>query len=181
MLGHGLKSSTVGIVGLGRIGVEVARRILPFKPARMLYTSRTAKPEEKELRATLVPFEQLISESDFVVVTTALTPETRHLFNEKAFSQMKPSSIFINTSRGDLVDQNALYDALKTNKIYGAGLDVCTPEPLPLNSELLTLPNIVVLPHIGSADIETRAEMSRITANNILLGLHGKPLQHEVV
>lgn len=181
MLGHGLKNSTVGIVGLGRIGLEVAKRLVPFKPNKILYTSRADKADAKAVNGLRVPFEQLLTESDFVIVTTSLTPETTNLFDAESFSKMKPSAIFINTSRGPIVDQEALYDALKTGKIYSAGLDVCTPEPIPLDSPLLTLPNLVMLPHIGSADIETRTEMSRITAANILAGLRGEPLECELV
>lgn len=181
MLGHGLKNSTVGIVGLGRIGLEVARRILPFKPSKIIYTSRADKAAAQEINATSVPFDELLAQSDFVLITTASTPDTRGLFNKDAFSKMKPSSILINTSRGDIVDQDALYTALKTGQIYSAGLDVSTPEPLPLDHPLLALPNFVMLPHIGSADIETRTEMSRITALNIVNALSGKPLPAELV
>jgi len=181
MLGHGLKNSTVGIVGLGRIGLEVAKRIVTFKPKLILYTSRAEKAEAADVNGVRVSLDQLLRESDFVIVTTALTPETKELFNAEAFSKMKPSAIFINSSRGAVVDQEALYNALKSGQIYSAGLDVCTPEPIPLDSPLLTLPNLVILPHIGSADIETRTEMSRITAANILCGLRGEPLECELI
>lgn len=180
-LGRGLKNSTVGIVGLGRIGLEVAKRLVPFKPARILYVSRSDKTEAKDVNASRASFDQLLTESDFIVVTTALTPETKNLFDEDAFAKMKSTAIFINSSRGAICDQEALYNALKSRKILAAGLDVCTPEPIPLDSPLLTLPNLVMLPHIGSADIATRTEMSRITAANILAGLQGLPLECELI
>lgn len=181
MCGRGLKGSTVGIVGFGRIGFEVAKRIYPFKPGRIVYFNRSAKDEwANEIDAKQVDFNQLLAESDFVIVTVALTQDTKQLFNSEAFAKMKSTAIFVNTSRGGIVDQDALYEALKTNQIQAAGLDVSTPEPLPLDSPLLKLPNLVMLPHIGSADIETRKEMSRITAVNIIAGLKGEQMIAEV-
>lgn len=181
MCGHGLKGSTVGIVGFGRIGFEVAKRIFPFKPAQILYSNRSMKDDwAHEVDAVKVTFDELLSQSDFVIVTVALTPETKHLFNSTAFAKMQPTAIFINTSRGGVVDQDALYQALESGTIHAAGLDVSTPEPLPIHSPLLKLKNLVMLPHIGSADIETRREMSKITACNILAGLNGKKMIAEV-
>jgi glyoxylate/hydroxypyruvate reductase len=181
MCGMGLKNSVVGIVGFGRIGQEVAKRIVPFKPARLLYQNRSDKNiAAKEIGAERVVFSELLKSSDFVIICCALTPETTHLFNEVALAQMKRNAILINTARGGIVDQDALYEALVNGEIGGAGLDVCSPEPLPLDSPLLTLPNCVILPHIGSADIETRIEMSRITACNILAGLNGVKMMSEL-
>lgn len=175
MWGPGLSGSTVGIVGLGRIGCQVARCLKGFNVAKILYTSRKMKPEAAEFNGEKVEFDKLLQESDFVIVTTALTPETREMFNKQAFEKMKKSAIFVNGSRGEVVDQPALIDALKNGTIRAAGLDVVTPEPIPLDNELLKLDNCVILPHIGSATTETREEMARITARNILAVLKGVP------
>ncbi|XP_037819878.1 glyoxylate reductase/hydroxypyruvate reductase [Lucilia sericata] len=182
MCGQGLKGSRVGLFGFGRIGQEIASRLVPFKPSLITYTTRTQRPEEaKKVQATYVSFEEMLKESDFIIACCALTPETKEIFNSSAFGQMKKNCIFINISRGAVVDQKALYEALKEKRIMAAGLDVTTPEPLPLDDPLLTLDNIVVLPHIGSADTNTRTEMSRITAVNILSGLKGEKMLAEVV
>lgn len=139
--GNGLKDSVVGIIGLGRIGTEVARRLLPFKIQKLLYFSRTPKKQAQELGAIKVDLKQLLTESDFVVVTASLSPETENLIGEKEFALMKKTAIIVNTSRGGLLDQKALIKALKTGTIGGAALDVMTPEPLPSDHELLALPN----------------------------------------
>lgn len=137
----GLAGKTVGIVGLGRIGLRVAEIIKSFKVAKILYTSRTEKPEASEFNGEKVDFSILLKNSDFIIVTVALTPQTRYMFNAWAFSQMKNTAIFVNASRGDVVDQVALIDALRNNSIAAAGLDVTSPEPVPLDSELLLLDN----------------------------------------
>ncbi|KAH8403453.1 hypothetical protein KR215_010617, partial [Drosophila sulfurigaster] len=169
MCGKGLKNSRVALYGFGRIGQEIAARIVPFKPSQITYTTRSPKPEEAaKVNAKHVGFDEMLSLSDFIIVCCALTPETKEVFNSSAFEKMKPHCIFINTARGGVVDQKALTEALISKRIMAAGLDVTTPEPLPLNDPLLKLDNVVVLPHIGSADIETRKEMSRITARNII-------------
>lgn len=182
MCGHGLKNSRVGFFGFGRIGQEIAARIVPFKPSLITYTTRSARPDEAaKVNAKHVDFSEMITLSDFIIVCCALTPATKEIFNAEAFNKMKSNCIFINTARGGVVDQKALYDALKSKRILAAGLDVTTPEPLPLDDPLLKLDNIVVLPHIGSADIETRKEMSRITARNILAALKGCEMESEVI
>ncbi|KAJ8896429.1 hypothetical protein PR048_001773 [Dryococelus australis] len=141
MCGQGLQDSTVGIVGFGRIGQEVAIRLQPFKVKNFLYSGRSEKPGAKELGALLVPLDELLRQSDFVIVCCALTPETRGMFNDDLFSIMKRNAIFINVSRGAVVDQPALLRALQEGKILAAGLDVMTPEPLPPSHPLLALPN----------------------------------------
>ncbi|EDW84024.2 uncharacterized protein Dwil_GK13923 [Drosophila willistoni] len=181
MCGQGLKGSRVGLLGFGRIGQEIAARVFAFKPSQITYTTRTARPQEaSKINAIHVDFEEMLRESDFIIVCCALTPETKEIFGTEAFAKMKPNCIFINTARGGVVDQKALYDALRTKRIQAAGLDVTTPEPLPLADPLLQLDNVVILPHIGSADIETRKEMSRITARNILAALAGEKMEAEV-
>lgn len=126
-------------------------------------------------------FKELLEQSDFVIVTCALTSETLGMFNEAAFNKMKPSSVFINTSRGEVVDQPALVKALENKTIWAAGLDVMTPEPLPLNDPLFKMKNCVILPHIGSACIQTRKEMAMLTVNNILCALQGESMPAELI
>lgn len=182
MCGQGLAGSVVGIVGFGRIGQEVARRLQPFRPARLLFSNRSAAraDEAREIGAQRVEFEELLALSDFVVLTCALTAETTHLINAATLKRMKRTAILVNTARGAMVDQAALFEALRSGGIRAAGLDVTTPEPLPLDSPLLGLPNCVVLPHIGSADERTRVEMARITADNIVRGLRGEEMVAEL-
>ncbi|KAJ0174471.1 hypothetical protein K1T71_009579 [Dendrolimus kikuchii] len=180
MTGPGLADSTVGIVGFGRIGQAVARRVKAFNTARILYFNRSQRPQEKETGAVKVSFDELLSESDFVICCAALVPETKELFNKTAFQKMKNTAIFVNTSRGAVVDQEALIEALKSNTIRAAGLDVTTPEPLPLDNPLFQLKNCVVLPHIGSASIEARNTMSDMTARNILAAFKGEKMPAEL-
>lgn len=173
MCGKGLSNSTVGIVGLGRIGMAISRRIRPFGVEKLQYSGRTKKSYDHEVDAKLVSFDELLNSSDFVIASLPLEPQTKELFNKAAFDKMKKSAIFINISRGGLVNQNDLYDCLKAGRIRAAGLDVTTPEPLPTDHPLLRLKNCVVLPHIGSATVETRSAMAKLTARNILAGLSG--------
>lgn len=181
MCGPGLQYSTIGIVGFGRIGQEIAARLRAFKPKRIIYFNRSEKTQAREIGAERVTFDELLSESDFISVSCALTPETKEMFSDAAFKKMKRTAIFVNTSRGDVVDQDALVKALQEKTILGAGLDVMTPEPLPLNSPLFKLKNCVILPHIGSACIETRNEMAVLCAKNIIAALEEKPLLSELV
>lgn len=180
MCGPGLGGSTVGIVGFGRIGIEVAKRVKPFNVKEILYFNRSVKKEADEIGAKKVAFDELITRSDFVICCCALTPETEGIFNKEAFNKMKKTAVFVNTSRGAVVDQSALVNALTNGDIWAAGLDVMTPEPLPLDHPLFTLKNCVILPHIGSACIETRNDMAILTANNIIAGLNGQKLPAEL-
>ena len=176
MCGSSMRGSTVGIVGLGRIGLAVAERIQPFGVSTILYSSRKPKPEAARLGAMFVSFDELLDQSDFVLSCCALTEETKEMFNARAFRLMKSSAVFINTSRGGIVNQNDLYKALSEGQIRAAGLDVTTPEPLPTDHPLLCLENCVVLPHIGSAETQTREEMAKLAARNLIAGLMGKEL-----
>ncbi|XP_013779730.1 glyoxylate reductase/hydroxypyruvate reductase-like [Limulus polyphemus] len=177
LCGRGLTNSTIGIVGMGRIGQAVMKRLLPFGVKKVLYYDlfHPIKPAE-DMGAQYVEFEELLKESDFVVAMCNLSEQTKELFNAKAFSQMKPTAVFVNTSRGGVVQQDDLYEALKNGKIRAAGLDVMIPEPLPRDHKLTTLPNIVLLPHVGSAEEAARIEMATLAAKNILSVLDGKPL-----
>ncbi|XP_022823130.1 glyoxylate reductase/hydroxypyruvate reductase [Spodoptera litura] len=180
MTGPGLAGSTVGIAGFGRIGQAVARRVKAFNTKQILYFNRSERPEAQETGAIKVTFDELLTQSDFIICCAALVPETKEMFNKAAFEKMKKTAVLVNTSRGGTVDQDALIEALQNNTIRAAGLDVTTPEPLPLDNPLLKLPNCVVLPHIGSAAIETRNTMSELTANNILKALKGEPMPAEL-
>lgn len=177
LCGQGLTNATVGIVGMGRIGQAVLKRILPFGVAKVLYHDifHPIKPAE-DMGAVYATFEDLLKQSDFVVGMCNLSDETRGIFNTKAFKLMKKSAVFINTSRGGVVNQDDLYDALKSGEIRAAGLDVMIPEPLPKDHKLTTLPNIKLLPHVASAEVSARVAMAELAANNILAGLEGRPL-----
>uniref|UniRef100_A0A9J8CDV3 Glyoxylate reductase/hydroxypyruvate reductase n=1 Tax=Cyprinus carpio carpio TaxID=630221 RepID=A0A9J8CDV3_CYPCA len=180
LCGYGLSGSTVGVIGLGRIGLAIARRLKPFGVKRLLYTGRQPKPQAQEVDGEYVPLDTLVRESDFVVVSCSLAPDTQSLCDKTFFSKMKKTSIFINTSRGAVVNQEDLFEALSSGQIAAAGLDVTTPEPLPTSHPLLTLKNCVVLPHIGSATYSTRGVMSALTANNLLAGLTGSEMPSEL-
>jgi lactate dehydrogenase-like 2-hydroxyacid dehydrogenase len=181
MTGADIFGSTVGIVGLGRIGAAVAQRLVGFG-CRLLYSGSAPKPAVAgPVGAEFVDFSTLLAESDFVTIHCPLNAATHHLFDAAAFARMKRSAILINTSRGGVVDQEALYSALATGQIAAAGLDVTTPEPLPPDHPLLTLPNCVVLPHIGSASVATRTRMAVMAADNLVAGVTGQPLPNPVV
>jgi len=175
LLGVDIQGATLGLVGFGRIAKAVARRAQGFE-MRVIYYSPSAKKAYPDLNATQVDFETLLEESDFISLHTPLTPETRHLIDSEAFSKMKPNAVLVNTARGPVVDPQALYEALKAKRIFGAGLDVTEPEPIPANSPLLSLENIVVVPHIASGSQVTREKMSRMAAQNLIAGLKGDSL-----
>jgi glyoxylate reductase len=180
-LGQDLVGRTLGIVGMGRIGFATAKRLHHGWGMRVLYTARTPKLDaDRELKATRVDLDTLLRESDYVSVHTDLNAETKGLFGAEQFQKMKRSAVFVNTSRGPVVDQPALAAALRQGTIFAAGLDVTEPEPLPPDHELFKLPNCVIAPHIASATVHTRNEMARICAENLIAGLTGKPMTSEV-
>lgn len=173
LAGHDIHHKTIGIVGMGHIGAAVARRAKGFG-MNILYHNRSRKPEtEKELGATYASFNDLIETADFIVCLTPLTPETKNLFTSNEFKKMKNSTVFINASRGPVVDEEALYEALKSGEIAAAGLDVFVKEPIEASHPLLELPNVVALPHIGSASTETRMAMMDLCLENIDMVLSG--------
>lgn len=171
LAGADVHHKTLGIVGMGSIGTALAKRAAGFD-MKVLYHNRSRKPEvEAQLGVTYAAFEDLLTQSDFIVCLTPLTPETKDMFNEKAFDLMKNSAYFMNVSRGQTVDEDALYEAVTTGKIAGAGLDVFREEPVSPSHPLTALRNVTVLPHIGSASVETRKTMMRLCAENIALVL----------
>jgi glyoxylate reductase len=169
LLGHDLHGSTVGIVGFGRIGRAVARRLEGFG-CEILHTSKRGG----------VPLEELLERSDFVTLHSPLTAETRGLIGDEALARMKPTAFLVNTARGPIVDSEALGSALRASRIAGAALDVTDPEPLPGGHPLLDAPNLLVLPHLGSATEATRARMADMAVDNLLAGLAGEPMPHYV-
>lgn len=176
LLGPDIAGATLGLVGFGRIGQAMAMRARGFN-MRILYTNLFRVPEaEKTTGATFVDLDTLLAESDFVSVHTDLNEQSRHMFNAAAFAKMKPGAIFINTARGPIVDQTALFDALQSGALRGAGLDVTDPEPLPMDHPLHTLENCIILPHIASATDKTRGKMSEMAARNLIAGVHGERL-----
>lgn len=174
LLGRDLRGATLGIFGFGRIGQAVARRAQGFG-MRVLFTNRTQRAFEG---ARQVSFDALLSASDFLSVHAPLTPDTRRLFADEVFGAMKRTAVFVNTSRGGLVDQEALHRALTSGTIVGAALDVTDPEPLPASHPLLSLPNCLIVPHVGSATVATRDAMATLSAQNVLAGLRGELLPH---
>jgi glyoxylate reductase len=185
LLGRDLTGKTLGIVGLGAIGQAVARRALGFG-MRVIYTSRQRKPEaEASLGIAWRELPQLLAESDCVSLHVALNAETRGMIGSAELASMKPDSVLINTARGGVVDQAALVQALRERRIGGAGLDVFETEPLPRDHALLSLDNVVVAPHLGSATVETRTRMSDLAVDNLLAFFRGEtspcPVNPEVV
>jgi len=179
LLGADIKGATLGIVGLGRIGQAVARRAKGFE-MRILYSDkqRCHAELEQSLGLEFVTFDRLLQESDFVTIHTPLAEDTYHLFSEPQFERMKRSAILINTARGPIVDLDALYRALTSRQIAAAALDVTDPEPIPTQSLLLTLDNLIITPHIASASRQTREKMARMAIANLIAGLQGKRLPH---
>uniref|UniRef100_A0A1I8P3V1 Glyoxylate reductase/hydroxypyruvate reductase n=2 Tax=Stomoxys calcitrans TaxID=35570 RepID=A0A1I8P3V1_STOCA len=178
MWGQDIRDATVGFYGFGGIGQAIAQRLKGFDIDSIIYTTRkrVAKDIEKEYNAAKVSFDELLAQSDILFIATPLTPETEGVFNKTTFSKMKKTAVLINIARGQIINQDDLYTALKNNQIFSAGLDVVYPEPLPAKDKLLTLPNVVITPHIGSATKRTRTDMATIAAHNVLRGLVGQPM-----
>jgi phosphoglycerate dehydrogenase-like enzyme len=170
-----LHGSTLGIVGMGRIGQAIARRAAGFA-MKVVYAS----PSEKGVKgATHLPLEQLLRESDLIVLAAPLTPKTRHLIGRAQLESMKGSAYLINIARGGLVETEALVSALREGLIGGAALDVTDPEPLPPGHPLLSMPNCLIVPHIGSASVNTRRGMARLAVENLVSGLQGTAMSAE--
>jgi glyoxylate reductase len=177
MLGADLAGATLGIVGFGRIGRAVAHRASGFG-MRIVFSDPTPAASEPGVSAAQVDLDTLLHEADFISLHTPLTDETRGLIDAAAFQRMKPTAVLVNTSRGAVVDQQALYEALQSHRIFAAALDVTIPEPLPADHPLLGLENCIVMPHIASASWQTRARMSLMAAENLIAGLKGERLPH---
>ena len=180
-LGLDAYNKTLGIFGFGGIGQKVARRAAGFD-MRVIYYSRSRKPEaEEELGVEWAgDMDTLLSESDYVSLHCPLTDETRGVIGEAEFAKMKSSAVLINMARGAVVQQQALYEALASNEIAGAAIDVCDPEPIAMDDPLLTLDNLVMTPHIGSASAATFAAMGMMAATSIVAALSGEPVKNMV-
>jgi glyoxylate reductase len=168
-LGADLAGAALGIVGWGRIGQAVARRAEGFG-MEVVHSSRSSG----------VPLDELLERADFVSLHTPLTPDTRHLIDADALARMKPTALLVNTARGGVVDQDALRQALHDGTIAGAALDVTDPEPLPSDHPLLDAPNLLIVPHVGSATVRTRARMAEMAVENLLAALDGRPMPYQV-
>jgi len=177
LLGSEIYGATLGLVGFGRIGKAMAHRASGFN-MRVIYYDPSEQGQDNDLNATSVDFETLLEESDFISLHTPLTPDTRHLIDAKALRRMKRNAVLVNTSRGPVVDMDALYEALRDKLIFAAGLDVTDPEPLSADHPLLALDNLVIAPHIASASITARSNMASLAAKNLIAGLKGEQLPH---
>jgi glyoxylate reductase len=173
-VGQDVHHATLGIVGMGRIGQEMAKRGRGFDMEIVYYDVYRREDLEREHGYRYVDMDGLLAQSDFVTVHVDLNPQTRHLFSTDAFKKMKKTAYLINAARGPIVDTDALYEALKSGEIAGAGLDVTDPEPIPADHPILELDNAVICPHIASASLQTRTKMAILAADNIVAVLAGE-------
>lgn len=177
LLGIDIHNKKLGVFGLGNIGFEMARLCKNAYGMDIIYHNRsTNEKAEQELGARKVSFDELLEQSDVISVHANLTPETKEIFNASAFAKMKPNAIFVNAGRGGIHNETHLKEALDNGTIWGAGLDVTNPEPMDKNNPLLNMPNVSVLPHIGSAVKETREAMLELAVANLMAGLNGEKL-----
>jgi glyoxylate reductase len=181
LLGPDVHGSTIGIVGFGRIGQAVARRAAGFG-MRILYHDVNELPASltEPLGAVYAPLDDLLAQSDYVSLHVNLTPDTRHLINARTLGLMRPTAVLVNTSRGPVVDQAALADALEQDVIFAAGLDVTDPEPIPMDDRLVGRDDCLIVPHIASASRATRGKMAQMAAANLIAGVTGQALPTEV-
>lgn len=181
MLGREIHGATIGIFGMGRIGSQVAKRARGFD-MKVLYHNRNRRLDvEQSLGVAYASRDDVLSQSDYVVLTVPLTAQTRHLIGRAELAKMKPTAILINVARGPVVDTDALTDALARRQIYAAGLDVTDPEPLPRDHPILKLENVTIAPHLGSATDQTRGRMAEMSLKNLLAGLRSEALPFQVV
>ncbi|MDM5333515.1 D-glycerate dehydrogenase [Ureibacillus composti] len=178
--GQKISGKKLGIIGMGRIGKILAKMARGINMEVLYSNRRRDEQTEAELNVDYRDLESLLKESDYVVMLAPATPETYHMLGYEQFALMKPTSIFVNVSRGSTVNEDDLYKILSEKKIFAAGLDVFEVEPIKNNHPLLTLDNVIAVPHIGSATVDTRDKMVEITLNNILRGLKGERLLHTV-
>jgi len=174
LLGREVSGAAIGIVGLGRIGKEVAKRARGFDMRVLAFDPFEDAEFAREYGVTYLPLKQLLAESDFVTLHVALTPETEHLIGAAELGRMKQTAILVNASRGPVVDTDALINALRNGSILGAALDVTDPEPLAPDHPLVNMTNCIVVPHTASATVQTRDRMAELAARNLLAGLRGE-------
>ncbi|MDQ7819625.1 MAG: D-glycerate dehydrogenase [Armatimonadota bacterium] len=185
LAGQDVHHATLGLVGLGRIGSAVARRAQGFAMRVLYYDVVRRQDLEQTLGIAYAPLDDVLREADIISVHVPLTPQTRHLIGPAQFALMKPTAVFVNTSRGPVVDQRALAEALATGRIFAAGIDVFEVEPVPPDDPLLRLDNVAVAPHIASASVPTRTRMATLAAENLVAVLQGRrpptPVNPEVL
>jgi D-3-phosphoglycerate dehydrogenase / 2-oxoglutarate reductase len=177
---HALKELTVGIIGFGRIGRAVAERLRPFKCMTIVADPMVPEAEIKRIGYTPVTFEQILQTADVITLHCPSVPSTRGMINAAAFSKMKPGTLLINVARGDLVDTTALIDALESGRLGGAGLDVCDPEPVPSESPLLRMENVILTPHVASASVPAVAKLRTSAAETAAKAIRGEPVPNVV-
>lgn len=180
LIGREVHGQTIGIVGMGRVGTQVARRAAGFEMPILYHNRRPRSDLPAQLQARYVSLEALLQRSDYVVLTVPLTEQTRRLIGAAQLALMKPTAILVNIARGAVVDTDALTDALQQRCIFAAALDVTDPEPLPRDHPLLGCDSLVIAPHLGSATDLTRQRMAHLSVENLFRGLHGQPLLHSV-
>ena len=171
LMGQDIHKATLGIIGQG-----MAKRASGFDMKVLYHDVYRRQDLEQSMGVTYADIDTILAEADFVSIHTDLNPSTRYMFNAAAFAKMKRTAILINSARGPIVDHMALYEALKSGQILGAGLDVTDPEPIPVDHPLLTLPNCLIVPHIASASVATRGKMASMAANNLIAGVRGERL-----
>lgn len=181
LLGRDIHGATLGIIGMGRIGIEMARRAAGFGMNIIYYDHRMRPERGTDVDARMcTSVDELLETADFITLHVPLTPDTKHLIDVAAFKKMKKTAVLINTSRGPIVESDALYEALHSGDIAYAALDVTDPEPLPADHKLLGLPNCLIVPHIGSATVMTRNRMAVMAAENLIAGVSGRMPDHLV-
>jgi glyoxylate reductase len=180
ILGREIHGAALGIIGLGRIGKQIARRARAFDMQVLYHNRRRDEAAEREFAARYLSLEELLAAADYVMLSCPLTDQTCGLIGAAALARMKPTAILINLARGPVVETAALTAALQQRRIYAAALDVTDPEPLPRDHPLLKLENVIIAPHLGSATEQTRQKMAEVSVENLLRGLAGQPLLCEV-
>lgn len=180
MLGRNIHGATLGIVGLGSIGTQIARRANAFDMPIVYHNRSRNEQAEAAVGATYVSFDKLLKTSDYIMLMLPLTEQTRGLINAEAIGKMRPTATLINMARGPVVDTEAIAEALAEKRIYHAALDVTDPEPLPRDHPLLSMKNLTLTPHIGSATVQARTAMTKMAVANLMAGLNGTPMVHEI-
>lgn len=178
LMGRDVHGATLGVIGLGRIGQAVARRARGFDMQVVYYDPSAEASVAEDLPAQPLPFDEVLARADFLTLHVPLTPETRHMIGQEELRRMKPTSVLVNTARGEVIDAGALYQALVNRQIAYAALDVTDPEPIPPDDPLLDLENCIVVPHMASASVATRNRMAVMAADNLIAGLRGERLPH---
>jgi glyoxylate/hydroxypyruvate reductase len=180
LIGMELRGKTLGVLGMGRIGLATAKRLKAFGMNRVIYYGRAPRSDASEVNGEFVNLDQLLEQSDILCICCSLNEHTRHILGYEQFCRMKPTSVVVNTARGGVIEQDGLVRALQERKISAAGLDVTTPEPLPVNHPLLSLDNCIVSPHIGSDSREAVDTMAILAVENLCAGIVGESLPASV-